>query len=1063
MIPKLDIRLIEKRLGWLPKFFYEPVQNIEMEMAETMEHRRTPNLDGLNFAPITPGTAWGQEWGSAWFKGTYIIDKNFNKGKILLQVDTGGESIVYIDNKPTAAIDREHKEIPLSQSELAEGVHEILIESYAGHCIPEPDPLPIVLINSKWEKPVYKHSRLVGRNENAWHLFFDMSTLYQTARELPQDSLRRVKIFKSLSEAVNMITWETQDTKERNEGFRKAREHIAPLLTLQNSPTTPTVNIIGHAHIDIAWLWPLAETIRKCGRTFATQLRMMEEYPFYKFLQSQAQAYEYTEKHYPQVFKGITEAVKEGKWEVNGGMWVESDTNIPSAESLIRQFLVGDSYFLQKFGIKSNCLWLPDVFGYNGNLPQILRGCEIDYFITSKIGWNQTNRFPYDLFKWCGIDGTEVLVTYIKLTYNSYTDPENIWSKWREFSNKDLTDTIIDSVGYGDGGGGITMEHLEYASRLQDLEGTPKVKFGFVKDFVEQLNQNRDEYPTWIGELYLELHRGTLTSQAWTKRNNRKCEFLFRDAELLASIASLLGKPYPYDDFLANWKEFLTNQFHDILPGSSIARVYEDCEKSYGHIAKTNYDIINSSLDVIIKKLPKTFRKGNTKHIAVLNTLNWDRTHRVSIPLKGADTLVSKIGTYVPDIAQIDKKDTLCVMDTTGNKLPTQISGDKLVFLPGSIPGMGFQLFQITEEATSIDIPHTVKATMGTSETVLENDYITVGLDEHGQLVSVFDKESNREVLVHGQKGNVLLMAEDLPIFWDAWDIDRFYRKVVKPVVGNESMELISAGPIEARVRVTRRFGSNSVWTQDIILGCESKQIDFETKVQWEETHKLLKVAFPIDVNASNASYEIQGGYIQRATHENTSWEEAKFEVCGHKWVDISEEGYGAAVMNDCKYGYECIRNEIRLTLLKSATGPDPNADKGVHIFTYSLLPHTDQLADAEVCLRAHELNVPYRVYTCDWNEAVSQLPTKMQLFKVFGGQVFLQAVKKGEKDNSLILRFSELVGKRSQVELKLPLRVRKVYETNMIERDIMSIGENLNTITVDFKPFEIKTIKLIF
>ena len=351
------------------------------------------------------------------------------------------------------------------------------------------------------------------------------------------------------------------------------------------------------------------------------------------------------------------------------------------------------------------------------------------------------------------------------------------------------------------------------------------------------------------------------------------------------------------------------------------------------------------------------------------------------------------------------------------------------------------------------------KATMGTSETVLENDYITVGLDEHGQLVSVFDGAQQRSAC-SWQKGNVLRCRRP-PHLLGCIDIDRFYRK--KPVVGNESMELISAGHIEARVRVTRRFGSNSVWTQDLILGCESKQIDFETKVQWEETHKLLKVAFPIDVNASNASYEIQGGYIQRATHENTSWDEAKFEVCGHNWVDISEEGYGAAVMNDCKYGYECIRNEIRLTLLKSATGPDPNADKGVHIFTYSLLPHTDQLADAEVCLRAHELNVPYRVYTCDWNEAVSQLPTKMQLFKVFGGQVFLQAAKKGEKDNSLILRFSELVGKRSQVELKLPLRVRKVYETNMIERDIMSIGENLNTITVDFKPFEIKTIKLIF
>jgi alpha-mannosidase len=1058
MISKLDIRQIEKRVSWLPKFFYIPIQEISLEIAETMEHRRELEISGLDFKPIQPGAAWGEEWGSAWFKGTYEIDKNTDEAKILLQTETEGESIVYINNRHIAAIDREHKEIPLTDTELQFGSHELLIESYAGHYIPSVDPVPSEFTKGSWQKPTYRHCRLVRRNDAAWHLYFDMSTLFQTAQELPDDSLRKANIFKALSKAVNMITWDTPDIKRRDQDFETARNFLAPFLALPNGPTTPTLNVMGHAHIDIAWLWPLSETIRKCGRTFATQLHMMKEYPEYKFLQSQPQAYEYVEKYYPKLFQEIITAVNEGKWEANGGMWVESDTNVPSAESLIRQFLIGKTYFLEKFNKESTFLWLPDVFGYNGNLPQILRGCDVDYFVTSKIGWNQTNRFPYDLFIWRGIDGSEVLATYIKNTYNSFTDPKSIWATWREFNQKELTDTIIDSVGFGDGGGGITMGHMEYAKRLEDLEGVPKLRFGFAETFLKSLDKNRSEYPRWVGELYLELHRGTLTSQAWSKRNNRKCEFLLREAELFASAANLFGASYPSEKLLESWKNLLTNQFHDILPGSSIGRVYEDCDRIYGEIAETGYDIIHSSLDAISKKIPKLPRKTDAKRLTVFNTLNWDRTGRVSIPLEESDDLAFKIGNYTPHRCKLARREGLCIADSNGNRLPTQISGDKLVFLPKSIPGAGFESFSIEEGNRESDAICKVSATA----TGLENDFIAIKLDEHGQFVSIFDKEAKREVLPVGQKGNVLLLAEDLPNFWDAWDIDRSYRMALAPVYGEEKIEVIADGPIEAKVRVTRKFGQGSLWTQDIILGCESKQIDFETTVVWNETHRLLKVAFPIDVNATEASYEIQGGYIRRSTHENTSWDEAKFEVCGHKWADLSEEAYGAALMNDCKYAYECIDNEMRLTLLKSAIGPDPKADKGTHTFIYSFLPHIGGLSQAEVCLRAHELNVPYSVYTGTSQSMVSGLPAKMQLLKVSGGQVFLQAMKKSEKDNSLVLRFSELAGMRSQIRLTLPRKPKKVCETNMIERDIQ-ILESSDSIKLEFRPFEIKSIRLIF
>ncbi len=1068
MISKIEINKVRKRLEWLPEYFYNTLFEVDMDLAETNDHRRKLDLSGLEFSPINLGDLWGSQWGSGWFRGSYTIDtKSIQGSKVLLKVDTGGESIVYIDGKATAAIDLQHDEIPLSQDELTHGNHEVLIESYAGHHIPSVEPKPVELIKGRWTQPKYQHTRIVLRNEDAWGLYYDISTLLQVADELDQDSMRKAHIYKNLSDAVDLIIWDTENLVKRNSQFKQARQLIAPLLKLKNSPTTPTLNIMGHAHIDIAWLWPLAETIRKCGRTFATQLRMMEEYPFYKFFQSQPQSYEFTEEHYPELFERIRQAIKDGKWEANGGMWVESDTNVPSAEALIRQLLVGKAYFLEKFGVDSEFLWLPDVFGYNGNLPQILKGCGVEYFITSKIGWNQTNRFPYDIFTWKGIDDTEILATYIKNTYNSMTDPKSAWRSWKEFNEKHLVDTIVDSVGHGDGGGGITMEHLEYAKRLEDLEGAPKLKFGYISDIMKKLDENREEYPQWMGELYLELHRGTLTTQSWTKRNNRKCEYLFRDAELFASIDYFMnGSTYPQDVLLDSWKKFLTNQFHDILPGSSITRVYDDCDKIYGEIAKDLTLIVDESIQSIVGAIPNgdnCCRKDqeDQRQLVVINTLNWDRRDRVSLPLESMDELWSKIGNFTPEVSSLSNGKGISIVDSEGNSLPCQVSGDKFVFMPGdTIPGMGYKFFGIQDKGpdySGLDENCSVKA----NSRLLENRYIKVDINEHGQLTSVYDKEEDREVIMPGKAGNSLIIAEDLPLNWDAWDIDKFYHKTSQVVKGSEKIEVISAGPIEARIRVTREIGSSSMLTQDIVLGCESKRIDFETKVDWKETHKLLKVAFDVDVLAQDVNYEIQGGYLSRPAHDNTTWDQAKFEVCGHKWADLSEEGYGAALLNDCKYAYECIGNQIRLTLLKSPVGPDPVADKGEHVFTYSFLPHKGRLVQGEVPLRANELNVPYRVQVTSGNNC--KLPDSQQYVKVQGGQIFLQSVKKAEKGDGAILRFSEMAGERKKVKVSFHTNISKFYETNMLEENEKIIGSNGDTVTLNFRPFEIKTIKLVF
>jgi alpha-mannosidase len=1061
MLSEKEINKVKKRIEWLNEYFFEPIVDLTLEIAETDQETR--DIEGLPFFPIEPEMRWGREWGLAWFKGTYSLDQVQEGELLLFDIDVGGESVVYIDGNVIGAIDREHKQIPLLGDELIDGEHHILIKSYAGHHMPSVTPSPKALKKGGYSQRVFERARIVRRNDYVWHLYYDLQTLMELALTLPDDSLRKAKILRRLYEAVDLVTWETGGKYLEREELIQARKHIAPLLQLQNGPTSPTINMIGHAHIDVAWLWPLAETIRKCERTFSTQLRMMQCYPEYKFLQSQPQLYEFTEKYYPQVFQSIKEAIEQGRWEAGGGMWVEADCNVPSSESLIRQFLLGKTYFNEKFGKESRFLWLPDVFGYSGNLPQIMKGCDVDFFITSKINWNDTNIFPYDIFLWRGIDGSEVLTHFITGTYNGSTRPDALATHWKNFKQKEVSENIVHAVGFGDGGGGMTMDLMEFAARLKDLEGAPKSNFCFVEDLMEELERNREDYPIWDGELYLEFHRGTFTSQAWTKRNNRKCEYLLRETEFFATLAYLEGQGYPADQLREVWKPFLTNQFHDILPGSSINKVYEDAKQSYGEIAMTCTSILDEALNVFV--LSKDMRNAEDDvlaRFAVWNTLNWDRRGRIRLT-KFQNKIFSKIGDFVPALnspisEDMELSDNIVVFDEAANcYLPTQVIGDEVVFLSESIPGVGYRVFSLRKlNGGGIAELHTqgVLATLAR----LENNYIRVELDEHGQIVSIYDKEANREVLPKGEKANVLIMAEDIPNKYDAWDIDHFYQETEVIINGGEEIELITAGPIEGRIRVKRSFGKGSTWTQDIILGCEDRGIDFETSVDWQEDHRVLKVSFPVDVRTREAAFEIQGGYLTRSTHENTSWDRAQFEVCGHKWADLSENGYGAALLNDCKYGYDVKNSDIRLTLLKSARGPDLEADRGMQVFVYSFLPHIGDLVHGKVIESAHELNVPYRIKTLDKGV---MLPPEGRAFSIEGEGIFLQALKKEEKGEGLILRFGERAGKRSKVRLSLPFQGSRIIKTNMLEREERVLAEHACEVTLEVRPFEIVTVKI--
>ena len=1004
------LRKIDRHIHRLEEAVYRIVAAVPMRVAETEQPRYDCRTEGLLFAPVAPGDGWGKEWQSALFVGEFEAPDTAHP--LFFQAETGGESYVVIDGRFAGALDRQHRELRVAPG----AKHQVAVESYAGHWFPG------CSFPGNWDgyrQPRFGYARLVERREDVWGLYYDVRCLRHLIHVVDRDGFRRDEVVRELDLALDLVDW----TALPDADVSGAREALAPQLARRNGDSAPTLHLVGHAHIDVAWLWPLGETMRKCGRTFATQLRLMEEYPEYRFLQSQAQCYAYAEELYPQVFEGIREAVAQGRWEVNGGMWVEADTNVPSAESLIRQFLYGKAYFQEKFGKGSDTLWLPDVFGYSANLPQILQGCNVPYFITSKIGWNDTNRFPYDTFRWRGVDGSEVLAHFIMGTYNGQTHPEALAQVWKGFRSKDTVKDVIYSVGYGDGGGGITRDHLEFYRRGQDLEGVPRAMFSSVSDLMNRLDQRRDAYPTWVGELYLELHRGTYTTQAVVKRGNRKSEFLLRACELWGALQG----DYPRADLDAMWKEVLTHQFHDILPGSSIQKVYTEAAETYRKLGCRATGLIARSKAGLMDGVDT---RGEGQAVTVWNSLGWPRGGAVRVPFEG-QTAVRAV-------------------DSKGREVPTQRMGDEVCFLAGGLPGVGYEVYRLAPGTPAGDNP------IQASDRRLENAFLAVTLDGKGQIVSLYDKEAGREVIPRGRAGNQFVLAEDLPVDWDAWDIDFYYRRKERAEGSPARISVVGCGPVEARVRVERKLGARSRVVQDIVLRSGSRRLDFETRVDWQENHRLLKVAFPVDVLAQEANYEVQGAYLGRPNHTNTSWDQARFEVCGHKWADLSEGDYGVALLNDCKYGHDTLGNVLRLTLLRSPKMPDPKADRGTHTFTYALLPHRGEVAASDTMYQAHDLNVPLEA------EAVASQagdgPRRRGFAEVSPG-LFLMALKQAESGTGVILRVNELRRARGQGWVRLDVPVKRAWACNMLEEAGDALMIDGQSIHFEYRPFEIKTI----
>ncbi|MDQ3396870.1 MAG: alpha-mannosidase [Deinococcota bacterium] len=1006
-----------------------------------------PNFDDRAWQDFAIGSFWGGYDVVAWFRAVVVVPEPLMDKKLALRFLVGprdggestAETLLYVNGEPLQAIDIWHEEAWLPPEHVRGGRVHLALKAWSG-------------VLGVPEKRRFKLAQLLWLDEDAEGFYFLESSLLKAIGELDAGDWRRVRLLELADRAMHLVDF----TKVRSDAYYRslgeARRFLAEgLVALRGLEAgKPTVVGVGHSHIDLAWQWRLSHSREKAARTFSTVLHLMRQYPDYHFMHSSPQLYKFLSEDYPELFARVGEKIASGAWEVTGGMWVEPDINLPSGESLIRQLLYGKRYMRETFGVETKVLWLPDVFGYSWALPQILKGSGIDSFMTTKISWNQFNRFPHDTFRWRGLDGSEILTHFITTpergsghyTYNGEFLPWDIKGIWDNYRQKDLNDELLLAYGWGDGGGGPTREMLETVGVMKDLPGFPKVELGHVEPYFKRLNERLEDkdVPVWDGELYLEYHRGTYTSQAQVKRANRKAEVLYHEAEWLAALAAVLGGA-DYPDLREGWELILYNQFHDVLPGSSIREVYEDSAADYARIEVIGRKALQVAQDTVLGRLGL-----ERESLVVFNALSWPRDGLVELPW--TEALAAKMPSQV---AQEGGQKTL------------------LVHVQG-VPSLGYRAYPLgphfVEPREQSSVPSLLTPSpLTVSSRHLENAFYRLELSERGQIRSLFDKEHGREVLAPGARGNVFQVFQDKPLAFDAWDIDPFYQEKVREVTELAHAEVEEEGPLRATLRLTWRFYDSTI-TQQLSLYAHSRRIDFRSEVNWQEAQLLLKVAFPVNVRATRATYDIQFGNLERPTHWNTSWDWARFEVVGHKWADLSEGNYGVALLNDCKYGHDIRNSVMRLTLIKSAVRPDARADKGEHVFTYSLLPHAGTWREGEVVQEAYALNVPLRAALAAPGTTEGGLPGHFSFAEVSAEHVILETIKRAEEGDAWIVRVYESKQYRSdRVTLRFGRKVLRASRCNLVEEVVEEGDEPVlfedDRLSFAIYPYEIKTFKI--
>ena len=975
------------------------------------------------YRPIQSGDTWGTLKGFGWFQMTVPPDEAFAGRALYLRPRLGGaEGLLYKNNEPHGifTLQNGNHEVSCLTTAWDGEPMELAIEMYAGHHVPgvspfQNDPPPAVPYT-------FSGVQLCLRDELVLGFLMDLRVLRELAESLPETDYRKAEVTNCLTEVYKAVLQSPEDCEEAEwrASLEAARELMAPCLEQKNAPGTPIAGMIGHSHMDTAWLWPTKVTLKKCARTYANQLNLMEQYPEHRFFQSSAYHLEWIRRYYPSLFARLSEKIREGRYEPNGGVWVECDCNIPSGESIVRQFLWGQRYTEKFFGYRSNCFWLPDTFGYNAAIPQIMKGCGVDYFVTTKMSWNDVTRFPWETFYWEGIDGTKVFTHLTNI--ESFPGPQSLIARLSETGTKTaaeekrITNMRLLPYGYGDGGGGPTFEMLEAARRCGDLNGCPNVEMVSAGDFLRELEQTAYDPPTHRGELYLELHRGTLTNQHTIKRNNRKAEQALHALELAEVLRAVSeDRPASGKELLPLWETLLVNQFHDILPGTCIQEVHEETERQVSGLIER--------ADALLKEKLQSPEDGC---FTLLNPLGFSRSDTLHLPcpVKGA----------------------VCQQtETLDGKTVWAVSGL-------SLPAFGCAVVEPDDDPCE-NLPSAFQW----DGKVLVTPFARVSFDAQGYMESFYDLRLDRELRDKEKRPlNTLLFGEDVPADWDNWDVDADLLWKLQPVENLIEQQVISDGAVEFRLRNVYRLSEKSTLRQDMIFYAASPRVDFETVVDWQDRHRFLKAAFDLDLHTDFARTEIQFGYTQRPTTRNTLREQAMFEVSNHRYTDLSELDQGAAVLNDCKYGVTVEDGSILLSLHKGGCRPDPRGDWGVHRFTYAFFPH-DSGFGAAVVEEGQKLNTPPVFVPGVWGGG-----HKESLVAADKANVVLDTVKPCEdEDRAYILRLYESTGAHTHATLSCKA-AKAFVRCNMLEEP-MEDAKQGQAYSLSLRPFEIVTLKVCY
>ncbi|MEK4663499.1 alpha-mannosidase [Priestia sp. FSL H7-0729] len=1013
--------------------------------------------------------------GTTYFFRTRLeIPATWQQAPYGLVFETGGEGLLRVNGHSYQGLDRNHTYVTLDPTKVGTNP-ELEIEMF------DPIPEPVDPLNQQAviQPPITSITSLLVRpNEAVRSLMYTVIIVRDSAVLLPESDFRRVRLLELVYRAMDQFVGMSAEEIEQGERIRQIEHNLKHHVREIGGNAEGLEHMVGQSHIDIAWLWPVRETVRKTSRTFSTVDALMNEYPDYVYSQSQPLLYAFLKEHDPELYARVKQRIVEGRWELVGGMWVEPDLNIPSGESLIRQMLYGQLFYMEEFGKTSQIEWLPDTFGYCASLPQILKHGNVEYFMTTKLGWNDTNVFPYDLFHWVGIDGTPIL-SYLNHGVNEHTLPKDIHDHWQSYREKAAHPEHMLLYGHGDGGGGVTREMLEYVDRADLMVGQPASRYSTAGAFFAGVEKEQPLLPKWHGDLYLELHRGTYTTHARNKRNNRKAEVLYREAELWNTLAQPTMEANTEAEVRSalhdGWKLILLNQFHDIIPGSAITESYVTSNEEYVQVFELGRTGLHQGIAALTTGINTEGPEGSVAYV-VFNSLGWKRSAVVQLSVQNG------LDRYA--------------IDEEGQRLRMDREDVSMSILVTDIPAFGYKtIWLVPENTRETNVREmTSLAAQPTFADTWDTAFYHVQFNERGEITRLWDKTAEREMLKPGERGNQLHFFHDRPTLWDAWDIDSRYEEQIAGEVELLEKKLVLAGTTKDVLRFRWKL-HQSVITQDIVFYHDSRRIDFQTQVNWNEDHKLLKVGFPIDVVTSKATFEIPFGALERPTHRNTSWEQAQYEVCGHRFADVSEYGYGVSLLNDCKYGYDVQGSTIRLSLLRAPKWPDRTADLGEHEFTYSLYPHDGDWRTAHTVRQAAELNTevvvqqveqiqqPQQVHpmeqvqqrdqsqqsaesevypTADATTTAAQSrPATGSWINFNSNHVILDTVKLAEDGQGTVLRFYESSGKREDITLEWPHAFEQAYHSNALEEPIKPLSHTNGQITLSFKPYEIQTVLL--